>query len=292
MEADYLAHKLAHALAGCVAGAASGGACKDGAIGAAIGEVVVGMFEGQKPGPAATQEQINAYTQKVLAYSKLVAGAVTAYAGGNAQTAITTAETAVRNNGLLELLFPRVLPKKTFSGGDLSNQIVDKVATIDTERQRITLIQPGEKDLYAAGTGGMQVDGYTVIFAHASQSSIQGVSPTKTPAEWNEFVDMIKTSGAWKPGQPIILDACSTGMIDDGVASALAKSLNVKVIGASTTTWNIPSYSTSGLTGSYDKTTITVVGKTFEIPNLTSPGVWKTYSSSGDLIKTATTRPY
>ena len=284
LEGDYLAHKLAHALAGCIAGAAAGGQCKDGAIGAAVGEIVVGMFDGQKPGPAATQEQINAYTQKVLAYSKLVAGAVTAYAGGNAQTAITTAETAVRNNGLLELLYPRNLPKKNFNGRDLSNQVVDKFATIDSDRQRIILIQPGERDLYAAGTGGPQVDGYTVIFAHGNQDSIQGAQP-KNLAEWNSLVDMIKNSGAWKPGQPIILDACNTGEIDNGVASALAKSLNVKVIGSNTTTWNIPSYSTSGITGSYQKLSET-------IPNLLFPGIWKTFGPDGSLLSTTTKKPF
>lgn len=97
---DYLSHKLAHALAGCVAGAAANGTCRDGAIGAAVGEVVAEMFDGQKPGAGATKEQLIAFDQKVLAYSKLVAGAVSAYAGGNAQTAITTAEVAVQNNYL------------------------------------------------------------------------------------------------------------------------------------------------------------------------------------------------
>jgi hypothetical protein len=242
------------------------------------------MFYEQRPGPAATQEQINDYTQKVLAYSKLVAGAVTAYAGGNAQTAITTAETAVRNNGLLELLYPRNLPKKNFIGRDSSNQVVDKFATVDLERQRITLIQPGERDLYAAGTGGTQVDGYTVIFAHGNLESIQGVKPTNV-AEWNGLVDMIKNSGAWKPGQPIILDACNTGEIDSGVASALAKSLNVKVVGSNTTTWNIPSYSTSGITGSYQKLSET-------IPNLLSPGIWKTFGPDGSLLSTTTKKPF
>ena len=285
LESDYLAHKLAHALAGCVAGAAAGGACKDGAIGAAVGEIVVGMFESQKPGPAATQDQINAYTQKVLAYSKLVAGAVTAYAGGNAQTAITTAESAVKNNGLFELLFPRNLPQKKFTGKiDIGTESVEKTATIDTERQRITLIQPADKYLYAAGTGGSQVDGYTVIFAHAGEQSIQGVNPKNT-VEWNSFVNLIKSSGAWKEGQPIILDACNTGMIDSGVASALARSLNTKVIGASTTTWNIPSYSTSGITGTYGKLTDS-------IPNLLAPGVWKTYGADGTLLSTTTKKPY
>ena len=90
---DYMAHKLAHALAGCVAGAAAGGACKDGAIGAAMGEVVGKMFK-----PANGMFYTEAEKDKVLAYSKMVSGAVAAYAGGNAQTAITTSEVAVKNN--------------------------------------------------------------------------------------------------------------------------------------------------------------------------------------------------
>jgi len=98
LEADYIAHKLAHALAGCVAGAAAGGACQDGAIGAAVGEMVAGMFD--KPANGASRETWDAYNSKVLAYSKLVAGGVAAYSGGNAQTAITTSEIAVQNNYL------------------------------------------------------------------------------------------------------------------------------------------------------------------------------------------------
>jgi hypothetical protein len=98
--ADYLSHKLAHALVGCVAGAAAGGACKDGAIGGAIGEVVAEMFKDQRPGIFASDAEKQAFNAKVLATSKLVSGAVAAYAGGNAHTAITTAEVAVANNFL------------------------------------------------------------------------------------------------------------------------------------------------------------------------------------------------
>ena len=96
LEADYLAHKLAHALAGCVAGAAAGGTCRDGAVGAAVGEVIAGPGGLLKPrnGMFYTEEE----KRDVLAMTKLVAGATSAYAGGNAQTAITAAETAVTNN--------------------------------------------------------------------------------------------------------------------------------------------------------------------------------------------------
>jgi hypothetical protein len=100
LESDYLAHKLAHALAGCVAGAAAGGACKDGAIGGAVGEMVAEMFKNQRPGLFASDAEKQAFNAKVSATSKLVSGAAAAYAGGNAQTAITTAEVAVANNFL------------------------------------------------------------------------------------------------------------------------------------------------------------------------------------------------
>jgi hypothetical protein len=58
-----------------------------------LGEVV-----GQMIKPANGMFYTEAEKDKVLAYSKMVAGAVTAYAGGNAQTAITTSEVAVKNN--------------------------------------------------------------------------------------------------------------------------------------------------------------------------------------------------
>lgn len=99
LESQYLAHKLAHALAGCVAGAAAGGACKDGAIGAAIGEVVAQLMPPNNGIAYSNTEKVN-----VLAMSKLIAGATAAYAGGNAQTAINTAETAVQNNALVPVL--------------------------------------------------------------------------------------------------------------------------------------------------------------------------------------------
>ncbi len=97
---DYMAHKLAHALAGCVAGAAAGGACKDGAIGGAVGEIVAEMFKDQRPGLFASDAEKQSFNAKVSATSKLVSGAVAAYSGGNAQTAITIAEVAVANNFL------------------------------------------------------------------------------------------------------------------------------------------------------------------------------------------------
>jgi hypothetical protein len=67
-----------------------------------VGEIVAEMFKGQKPAASASAADVEAYNQKVLGYSKLVAGAVSAFAGGNAQTAITTAETAVKNNYLTD----------------------------------------------------------------------------------------------------------------------------------------------------------------------------------------------
>lgn len=93
LEGQYIAHKLAHALAGCIAGAAAQGSCKDGAIGGAVGEMVAQLMP-----PANGMFYTEAEKTRVLGLSKIVAGATSAYAGGNGQTAITTAETAVSNN--------------------------------------------------------------------------------------------------------------------------------------------------------------------------------------------------
>jgi hypothetical protein len=69
-------------------------------LGGAIGEVVAEMFKDQRPGAFAPDSEKSAFNAKVLAYSKLVSGAVATYAGGTAQTAITTSEVAVANNFL------------------------------------------------------------------------------------------------------------------------------------------------------------------------------------------------
>jgi hypothetical protein len=119
LEGQYLAHKLAHALAGCVAGAAAGGKCKDGAIGAAVGEIVAQLMPPKNGIVYSDSEKHN-----VLALSKLVAGAASAYAGGNAQTAITTAETAVQNNALVPILIGLAwLADKAWTAYDVSQDV-------------------------------------------------------------------------------------------------------------------------------------------------------------------------
>jgi filamentous hemagglutinin len=100
---DYVSHKLAHALAGCIAGAAAQGTCRDGAIGGAVGEIVAEMFKNKAPAWNAPESEWQAFDAQMKAYGKLVAGAVSAYAGGNAQTAITTAEVAIDNNARMAI---------------------------------------------------------------------------------------------------------------------------------------------------------------------------------------------
>lgn len=138
LEGEYLAHKLAHALAGCVAGAAAGGTCQDGAIGAATGEIVAELFEGQKPSITASDADKKAYDAKVLAYSKVIAGAVSAFSGGNAQSAITTAEIAVQNNYLSKpqlLALQKELTDCKASGCNetQTNAVLDKYAKLSAQ---------------------------------------------------------------------------------------------------------------------------------------------------------------
>lgn len=96
-------HKVAHAMAGCTAGSIAGGSCRDGAIGAAVAEIVAEFFIEDVPSLSASTEEWTAFDNKVKAYGKFVAGSIAAYIGGDAQTAITTAETAYDNNGRLAM---------------------------------------------------------------------------------------------------------------------------------------------------------------------------------------------
>ena len=179
---DYMAHKLAHALAGCVAGAAAGGACKDGAIGAAVGEMVAEMFKGQKPSASSSDAIKLAYNDKVLAYSKLVAGAVTASAGGNAQTAIATAETAVKNNYLTDKQWNDFSKKLQACGGEKGCE-----ATERGEYLRLSSIQDAQ--LATCDTRG-DCDTLRNNVLQGREAMLQLVNVGKLPAGYAGAYDM------------------------------------------------------------------------------------------------------
>ena len=130
LENDYIVHKLAHALAGCAAGAAVGGQCKDGAIGAAVGEMVAQLMPAQNGIAYSDKEK-----QNVLGLSKLAAGTVTALAGGNAQTGINTADTAVQSNAFVPVLVGLAwLADKAWTAYEVSQDVAavrDGTKTVD-----------------------------------------------------------------------------------------------------------------------------------------------------------------
>ncbi|MGR3806839.1 two-partner secretion domain-containing protein [Pasteurella testudinis] len=88
-------HKLAHAVAGCGAGAAVGGKCVDGAVGAVVGEVTAEIIGANSNLSYTAKER-----DQLLGYAKIAAATIVAHLGGNADTAINTAHTAVMNNYL------------------------------------------------------------------------------------------------------------------------------------------------------------------------------------------------
>jgi len=169
LESEYIAHKLAHALAGCVAGAAAGGACKDGAIGAALGEMVAQLMP-PKNGIAYSDSEKN----NVLALSKLIAGATSAYAGGNAQTAITTAETAVQNNALVPILIGIAwLADKAWTAYEVSQD----VAAIRDGTKTVTQVAQERGDEYVIGIILGNVGRYGVKAVKAGGSWVQSKDP-------------------------------------------------------------------------------------------------------------------
>ncbi len=184
LEADYVAHKLAHALAGCVAGAAAQGTCKDGAIGAAVGEMVAKLMP-----PANDIAYSDSEKAKVLAYSKIIAGATSAFAGGNAQTAITTAETAVKNNALLPVLVGVIwLADKVWTAYDASQDIAavrDGTKTVeqlalekgDEYVTGIVLGNIARYGLKAVKVGGKWVQSKDNTFSNITESRSNSYTP-------------------------------------------------------------------------------------------------------------------
>ncbi len=161
LEGQYIAHKLAHALAGCVAGAAAGGECKDGAIGGAVGEMVAQLMPPENGIAYSDGEKKN-----VLALSKLVAGTASAYAGGNASTAMNTADIAVTNNAFIPAIIGIAwLADKAWIAYEVSQDIaairdgtktVEQVA-IEKGEEYVTGIVLGNVGRYGVKAGGKWV---------------------------------------------------------------------------------------------------------------------------------------
>jgi hypothetical protein len=184
LEYNYLAHKLAHALAGCVAGAAASGTCRDGAIGAALGEVVAQLMP-PKNGIAYSDSEKN----NVLALSKLVAGATSAYAGGNAQTAITTAETAVQNNALVPALIGLAW-------------LADKAWTAYEVSQDVAAIRDGTRTLQQVATDRGEDYLYGIILGNVGRYGIKGAKNAVT-GNWEQtkdpFSNVMESRGGYIP---------------------------------------------------------------------------------------------
>ncbi|GBG14020.1 D-arabinose 5-phosphate isomerase [Novimethylophilus kurashikiensis] len=283
------AHTALHAVLACAGAEATGSDCGTAAL-AASGGVIINTLLDQIDGKGSTNLTPAEKEARATLINTLITS-TTAALGGDAATASIAARIETENNGLKELFFPPDLPKMPFYGyvknQDKSFTLVEKFASIDREKSRIILIAPGDRvlsedrALYAAGAGGDEVNGYTVIFAHATDKTIQGVRMTE-PAMFNQFVDMIKNSGAWEPGKPIMIDACNAGRLDSGIASALAKALNTVVVAPTTQTWQFPIWSTSGMTGAFEPTE-----PNGDYPNIQAPGKWKTFGPNGSVISTS-----
>ncbi|MDA8444565.1 hypothetical protein [Paracidovorax valerianellae] len=185
-------------------------------------------------------------------------------------------------NGRIQYGPGKGLPKLVFEGLDNSQKLVKKIATIDPVRKKIILMQPREKALYASGLREQGVNGYLYLFAHASATSLQGVTNIR------EIVRVISLSGLWH-GEPILIDACNAGASPDGIASTLARSLGTHVTAPTTTTWNHPLGGAAIGQGAFEK--LPGVLERLAIPNFLRPGQWRTWGPDGQPIATTRTSP-
>jgi hypothetical protein len=105
-----------------VAANAVNAACRDGAVGAAVGEMVAQAMP-PKNGIAYSDAEKNT----VMGYAKIISGGVAAYAGGNAQTAINSADTAVTNNAFVPIIMGLVW---AIDKGFTAYQVAQDIAAI------------------------------------------------------------------------------------------------------------------------------------------------------------------
>jgi len=185
-------------------------------------------------------------------------------------------------NGRIQYGPGKGLPKLVFTGLDNSQQLVEKIATVDAVRKKIILIQPGEKSLYVSGLREPGVPGYLYLFAHANAYSLQGVTKVF------ELADVIRRSGIWSR-QPVLIDACNAGASPDGIASSLARELHTHVTAPSTLTWNHPLGGPAIGQGTFEKLP-GILGR-LPIPDFLRAGQWLTWGPDGERIAATRTSP-
>ncbi|MND50577.1 Filamentous hemagglutinin [compost metagenome] len=93
---EYVLHKVAHAAAGCASAAATKQSCEAGAIGAGVGEAMAEYL--RQPKIFNTVDDALAYRDQIVEVSKAIAGAVAEVTGYNSNTAIASADNALKNN--------------------------------------------------------------------------------------------------------------------------------------------------------------------------------------------------
>ncbi|WP_217484525.1 DUF637 domain-containing protein, partial [Acinetobacter lactucae] len=93
---EYVLHKVAHAAAGCAAAAATKQSCEAGAIGAGVGEAMAEYL--RQPKTFNTIDDALAYKDQIVEVSKAIAGAVAEVTGYNSNTAVASADNALKNN--------------------------------------------------------------------------------------------------------------------------------------------------------------------------------------------------
>ena len=151
-----------------------------------MGEVVAQLLP-PKNGIAYSDSEKN----NVLALSKLVAGATSAYAGGNAQTAITTAEVAVQNNALVPALIGLAwLADKGWTAYEVSQD----VAAIRDGTKTVQQVAQEKGEEYVTGIIIGNVGRYGVKAVKAGGSWVQTKDPFSNVMESRGTSNLPSTS--------------------------------------------------------------------------------------------------
>jgi len=136
--------------------------------------------------------------------------------------------------------------------------------TIDREQRKIIFMSPDDPE-YAEALARPGVPGKVLIISHGNESVAGGGLTPRMMAP------IVRDSGIWEPGIPIVHDACNIARTDRGFAWGMAQELGVPYTGPTAYSWRLWQV-VGGGSVIYETTT----GGNW--PDLTRPGRWRTFN--------------
>ncbi len=96
--------------------------------------------------------------------------------------------------------------------------------------EKINLFRPGSVENLAARDRQRDIKGVLAVYAHGNAGAVfDDRNREMVPLDAKQLADLIRESGMWNFGMPVLLGSCNTASGDSSIASQLAEILGVSV---------------------------------------------------------------